>query len=254
MLKYRIIPVMLWDTHGLVKGKQFNSQRRVGSVIPATKIYNSRDVDELILVDIRASQNGKSPRFDEVIQISSECSIPLTVGGGISSLEHIEHLLKAGADKVSLNSVVYDNPRLITDAAERFGAQCIVVSIDYRMGPSNLECFSHSGTRAQNIDPIEMALRAEEAGAGEILLTSIDHDGMMSGFDIPTIESVAGAVSIPVIASGGASQYRDFEAAIVKGGSAAVAAGSIFHFTEQTPHGVREHLRNKGFAVRKTYS
>jgi cyclase len=245
---------MLWDTHGLVKGKQFNPQRRVGSVIPATKIYNSRDVDELIIVDIRASQNGKSPRFDELIQISSECSIPLTVGGGISSLGHIEQLLKAGADKISLNSAIYKNPRLITDAAERFGAQCIVVSIDYRSKQSHLECFSHSGTRAQNIDPIELAMRAEEAGAGEILLTSIENDGMMSGFDIPTIKRVADSVSIPVIAAGGASQYSDFKAALVEGRASAVAAGSIFHFTEQTPHGVREYLRNEGFAVRKTYS
>ena len=254
MLKIRIIPVMLWDTHGLVKGKQFNPQRRVGSVIPATKIYNSRDVDELILVDIRASRTGSPPRFEEVSQISSECSIPLTVGGGISSLEHIELLLKAGADKVCLNSVIYENSRLVTDAAERFGAQCIVASIDYRINDSVPECFSHSGTRAQNIDPFNLAVRVAEAGAGEILLTSIDNDGMMNGFDISTIKKVANLVSIPVIASGGASEYSDFKSAIAEGGSAAVAAGSIFHFTEQTPHGVREHLRMQGFAVRKTYS
>ena len=254
MLKIRIIPVMLWDTHGLVKGKQFNPQRRVGSVIPATKIYNSRDVDELILVDIQASQNGEAPRFEEVSQIASECSIPLTVGGGISSLEHIELLLKAGADKVSLNSVIYENPRLITEAAKRFGAQCIVGSIDYRIAGSGPQCFSHSGTRAQNIDPSELAIRLAESGAGEILLTSIDNDGMMNGFDIPTIRRVSESVPIPVIASGGASQYSDFEAAIVEGKSAAVAAGSIFHFTEQTPHGVREHLHKQGFTVRKTHS
>ena len=254
MLKIRIIPVMLWDTHGLVKGKQFNPQRRVGSVIPATKIYNSRDVDELILVDVQASQNGNTPRFEEVSQISSECSIPLTVGGGISSLEHIELLLKAGADKVSLNSIVYANPRLVTEAAERFGAQCIVVSIDYRITESGPLCFSHSGTRAQNNDPTELAVRLAGSGAGEILLTSIDNDGMMNGFDIPTIKRVSESVSIPVIASGGASQYSDFEAAIVTGGAAAVAAGSIFHFTEQTPQGIREHLYKQGFTVRKAHS
>jgi cyclase len=252
MLKIRIIPVMLWDTHGLVKGKQFNPQRRVGSVIPATKIYNSRDVDELILVDIQASQNGNPPRFEEVAQISSECSIPLTVGGGISSLEHIELLLKAGADKVSLNSVVYENPRLVTEAAERFGAQCIVVSIDYRIAGSGLQCFSHSGTRAQNIDPSELAVRLAESGAGEILLTSIDSDGMMNGFDIPTIKRVSESVSIPVIASGGASEYRDLLCAIVDGGAAAVAAGSIFHFTEKTPNEARTFLESMGIPVRKS--
>lgn len=252
MLKIRIIPVMLWDTHGLVKGKQFNPQRRVGSVIPATKIYNSRDVDELILVDIRASQNGNPPRFEEVVQISSECSIPLTVGGGISSLEHIELLLKSGADKVSLNSVIYDNLRLVTDAAQRFGAQCIVVSIDYRIGKSGPECFSHSGTRAQNIGPSDLAIRVADSGAGEILLTCINNDGMMNGFDVSTVRSVVDSVSIPVVASGGASEYGDLLSAIVDGGAAAVAAGSIFHFTEQTPNEARTFLGRMGIPVRKS--
>ena len=252
MLKVRIIPVMLWDTHGLVKGKQFNSQRRVGSVIPATKIYNSRDVDELILVDIRASQNGNSPRFEVVVQISSECSIPLTVGGGISSLEHIELLLKSGADKVSLNSVIYDNPQLVTDAAVRFGSQCIVASIDYRNMGYGSACFSHSGTIAQSIDPSELAIRMAESGAGEILLTCIDNDGMMNGFDVSTIKSVTDSVSIPVIASGGASEYRDLLSAIVDGGAAAVAAGSIFHFTEKTPNEARAFLESMQIPVRKS--
>jgi cyclase len=254
MLKFRIIPVMLWEHHGLVKGKQFNPDRRVGSVIPTVKIYNARDVDELFLVDIRASKDNSDPRFEDIKRISAECSIPLTIGGGINTLKHVELLLRAGADKVALNSATYENLQLVTDVAERFGSQCIVASIDYRYINSVPECFSHAGTRACKKDPIRWANQLETAGAGEILLTCIDNDGMMSGFDIPTIRAVSNEVKIPVIASGGASEYSDFGLAITEGGASAVAAGSIFHFTEKTPRGVRDYLRDIGLPVRKTVS
>jgi cyclase len=243
---------MLWEHHGLVKGKQFNPDRRVGSVIPTVKIYNARDVDELILVDIRASKDSSVPRFEDIERISAECSIPLTIGGGVKTLEHVELLLRAGADKVSLNSSTYENLGLVTEAAKRFGTQCVVASVDYRYINSVARCFSHSGTRACDNNPASWARQLESAGAGEILLTSIDNDGMMTGFDIPTISEVSSAVNIPVIASGGAADYSDFASAISEGGAAAVAAGSIFHFTEKTPRGVRDYLRDLGLPVRKT--
>jgi cyclase len=252
VLKFRVIPMMLWEYHGLVKGRQFNPDRRVGSVIPTVRIYNARDVDELILVDIKASKDNVNPRFSDIEKISAECSVPLTIGGGITSLGDVELLLRAGADKVALNSATYENLQLVTDAAERFGSQCIVASVDYRRTNLGPECFSHAGTQARGIDPIKWSSQLEGAGAGEILLTCIDNDGMMNGFDIPTIRKVCDLVKIPVIASGGAAEYRDFESAISNGGAAAVAAGSIFHFTENTPQGVRDYLRDCGLPVRKT--
>jgi len=254
MLKVRVIPTLLWKELGLVKGVGFHSWRRVGSVLPALKVYNTRDVDELVLLDISATRTQSPPDHESVSDLSDECSVPLTVGGGITDLEQIRLLLRAGADKVSINSTAYRAPELIDRSAERFGSQCIVASVDVRREPDGrYGCYSHAGTVATGRDPVSWARELERRGAGEILLTSIERDGAMVGFDIDLIASVARAVGIPVIASGGAGTYQHLVAAVLEGGASAVAAASMFHFTEATPAGARAALRQAGIPVRRSF-
>lgn len=251
MLKTRIIPTLLWKDFGLVKGMGFDSWRRVGSVLPAIKVYNTREVDELILVDISATQDNREPDYESVAEFSAECFVPLTVGGGIRTLDNITNLLRAGADKVCINSVAYDHPQLVQEASARFGAQCIVASVDARrMESGKHQCYSHSGEVPRDIEPSEWAKRLEELGVGEILITSIERDGTMQGYDIELIKKVSSLVKIPVIASGGAGSYEHMVEAVKHGGSSAVAAASIFHFTEQTPKQAKKHLDKKGIKVR----
>ena len=251
MLKVRIIPTLLYKDFGLVKGINFNSSRRVGSVLPVIKIYNQREVDELIFVDINATITNTSIDLEMIKDISRECFVPLTVGGGIDSCSKVEDLLMSGADKISLNTAAFNNSNLITDIANRFGSQCVVVSIDVRK-KNNKEwnCFSHSGSLPRDKDVVAWAKEVENRGAGEILLTSIDNDGTMQGYDLDLIKLVCESVKIPVIASGGARNFNDMRLAITKSGASAVAAASIFHFTEQTPLGLKSGLSNAGIAVR----
>lgn len=254
MLKVRIIPTLLWKGFGLVKGVSFNSWRRVGSVLPALKVYNTRDVDELILVDIAASLAGDMPDADAISDFSDECAVPLTVGGGITSVEQIVLLLRAGADKVSVNSTAYDKPQLINEAAARFGSQCVVASVDVRrMEDGAYRCFSHAGTVDTGCEPVVWARELADRGAGEILLTSIDRDGTMQGYDLELTSAVAAAVEVPVIASGGAGNYQHMVEAVLEAGASAVAAASIFHFTEQTPAEAKEWLAQAGIPVRKNF-
>lgn len=254
MLKVRIIPTLLWKNYGLVKGVGFNSWRRVGPVLPAIKVYNSRDVDELVLVDITASQSGEAPDHESVADFSDECSVPLTVGGGITDLAQIVALLRAGADKISINSAALARPGLIDEAAARFGAQCVVASVDARRhDDGSYSVFSHAGTQDIGRDPVSWARELASRGAGEILLTSIDRDGTMQGYDLHLVDSVARAVDIPVIASGGAGSYQDMVKAVKEAGASAVAAASIFHFTEQTPAGAKQALQAAGIPVRRNF-
>lgn len=254
MLKARIIPTLLWKNFGLVKGVAFDSWRRVGPVLPAIKVYNTREVDELVLVDILASREGTQPDVESVHDFADECFVPLTVGGGIRDLEHIRQLLRAGADKVSINSAAYAEPALVEEAAKRFGTQCVVASVDVRRGENGCyPCFSHSGTVATGRHAVEWARELEARGAGEILLTSIERDGTMQGYDLPLIESVARRVNVPVIASGGAGTYEHMRQAIQEAGASAVAAASMFHFTEQTPAEAKATLRAAGIPVRANY-
>lgn len=254
MLKTRVIPTLLWKGFGLVKGVAFDSWRRVGAVLPAIKVYNARDVDELILLDILATQEGRSPDHDAIGDMSEECSVPLTVGGGVCQLQHFVDLLRAGADKVSLNSAAFRHPGLIDEAARRFGSQCIVASIDARlMADGTHVVFSHSATQSTGADPVSWARDLARRGAGEILLTSIDRDGTMRGYDLALVEKVVSAVDIPVIASGGAGNYQHMVEAIKQSGASAVAAASMFHFTEQTPAGAKQALRIAGIPVRGSF-
>lgn len=236
---------------GLVKGIGFDSWRRIGTVMPAIKVYNTRQVDELILLDIAATPEGLEPDYDSIAEYSSECFVPLTVGGGIKNIEQIKKILRAGADKVCLNSIAYDNPNLIKEASDKFGAQCIVVSIDARKGADgSYECFRDCGTRATGQEVGSWAETMEKAGAGEILITSIERDGTMQGYDIELIRQVSSKVRIPVIASGGAGTYEHIYEALSEGKASAVAASSIFNFTQQTPLGVKKYLGDKGIPVR----
>jgi imidazole glycerol-phosphate synthase subunit HisF len=254
MLKVRVIPTLLWRNPGLVKGIGFDSWRRVGTVLPAIKVYNARDVDELIVVDITASQEKNPPQHEIVADFSSYCFVPLTVGGGVTDVEQIAQLLRAGADKISLNTAAFERPQLVTEAARRFGSQCVVASIDVkRREDGTLRCVSHSGTRDTGRSPVEWAREMAERGAGEILLTSVDRDGTMEGYDLQTLAEVCSAVGIPVIASGGAGNYQHMIEA-VQAGASAVAAASMFHFTQQTPAEAKKALDGAGIAVRRNFA
>jgi len=254
MLKVRVIPTLLWKDYGLVKGVGFNSWRRVGPVLPAIKVYNSRDVDELILVDITATLAGNIPDHDSVSDFSQECSVPFSVGGGVANLDHMLMLLHAGADKIAINTAAYLNPSLVDAAAARFGAQCVIASIDVRRIEADLyRCFSHAASVDSGREVVDWAKELVARGAGEILLTSIDRDGTMTGYDLELIEKVAQAVDVPVIASGGAGSYQHMIDAVQQSGASAVAAASIFHFTEQTPGGAKLAMHAAGIPVRKNF-
>lgn len=255
MLKVRIIPTLLWKNFGLVKGIGFNSWRRVGSVLPAIKVYNARDVDELVFMDIAASEEKTSVDHEVISDFSDECFVPLTVGGGITHLEQVTRVLHAGADKILVNTAAYANVNLIEEIALQFGSQCIVIGIDAKcLSDSKYISYSHSGKINTGKDPIEWAKLVVDKGAGEIMLTSIDRDGTMQGYDLKLVESIVNAVDIPVIASGGAGTYEHMCEVILKSGASAVAAASMFHFTEQTPRGAKCALAAAGIPVRKTFT
>lgn len=254
MLKTRVIPTLLWKEFGLVKGVGFDSWRRVGPVLPAVKVYNQREVDELILVDIIAHDSNEELDFESIDEFGQDCFVPLTVGGGITRIDQVQRLLRAGADKVSINSSAYANPGLVTEISNRYGAQCVVASIDVHCTePRKWQCVSHAGQQATGRDVIEWAKQLEDRGAGEILITSIERDGTMEGYDLELIENVVQAVKIPVIASGGAGNYQHMVDAVLQAGASAVAAASMFHFTEQTPAGAKAAMMAAGIPVRSNY-
>lgn len=245
------MPTLLFKDVGLVKGVGFDGWRRVGSVMQSVKVYNMREVDELVFLDITATQEGRRPDFETVDEIADECFMPLTVGGGVTTVEDVRRLLQVGADKVAINTAAVVAPELVSEVARAFGSQCAVVSIDARRhGDGRLEVFTNSGTRATGLDPAEHARAVEQRGAGEILLTSIDRDGTMDGYDVDLVRRVVDAVSLPVIASGGAGSYADMATVLLEAGASAVAAASIFHFTEQTPLEAKHHLHERGIPVR----
>lgn len=254
MLKVRVIPTLLWKQFGLVKGVGFDSWRRVGPVLPAVKVYNQREVDELVLVDIVAHLSSDDPDFESIDEFGQDCFVPLTVGGGITRIDQVQKLLRAGADKVSLNTSAYTRPELVTEIAMRHGAQCVVASIDVRANADRgWMCFSHAGQQATGREVCEWARELESRGAGEILITSIERDGTFQGYDLALIETVVGAVKIPVIASGGAGNYQHMVDAVTQAGASAVAAASMFHYTEQTPAGAKAALAAAGVPVRKAF-
>jgi cyclase len=251
MLKTRIMPTLLYKDFGLVKGVGFDSWRPVGSAMQAVKVYNLRQVDELVLLDIRATLEGRGPDLEMVDELADECFMPLTVGGGVRTIDDVRGLLMVGADKVAINTVVIDRPELIREMRDRFGSQCVVVSIDARREPDKTYgVYTRAGAVPTGLDPAAIALMAEKMGAGEILLTSIDRDGTMSGYDIELTRTVAAAVTIPVVASGGAGNYAHMAELLRETEASAIAAASIFHFTEQTPLEAKRYLAAEGFPMR----
>lgn len=251
MLKVRVLPTLLFKDVGLVKGVAFDSWRRTGSAMQAVKVYNMREVDELVFLDITATKDQRPPDFQQIDDLADECFMPMTVGGGVSTLDDIRGLLAVGADKVAINSAAIGNPELIRQGSAMFGIQCMVVSIDARRsGPNEWEVFSHCGQQPTGKDPVTWAKEAQKLGAGEILLTAIDRDGTMQGYDVELTRQVTAAVSIPVIAAGGAGNYGHMAEVLRSGNASAVAAASMFHFTEQTPLEAKYFLRKQGFPVR----
>jgi len=231
MHKVRIIPVLLLRNWGLEKSIRFGTPKYVGCPINAARVFNKNNVDELVLLDIIATREGRGPTIEIVREIADESFMPFTVGGGIRSVDMMWELLQAGADRVVVNSATIEFPGLIAEGAERFGRQCIVVSIDVRRHENGTcEVFTHAGTRATGLDPVEHARCMESAGAGEIFLNSIDRDGTMEGYDLDLIRRVADAVSVPVIACGGAGNVGHLAQAVYEGHASAVAAGAFFLF------------------------
>ncbi len=250
-LKVRIIPTLLYKDTGLVKGVGFDSWRRTGSAMQTIKVYNLREVDELVFLDITATIDGRSPDFETIDDLADDCFMPFAVGGGIRTIDDVRRLLQVGADKVVLNTAAIESPGLIQQVANRFGSQCVVVSIDAKKNDQgDYKVYTHSGKHVTDENPIQAARRAETLGAGEIIITSIDRDGTMTGYDINLTRQVNDAVSIPVIASGGAGSYEHMAQVLKEGRVSAVAAASIFHFTQQTPLEAKRYLRDAGFNVR----
>lgn len=250
-LKVRIIPTLLYKDMGLVKGVGFDSWRRVGSAMQAIKVYNLREVDELIFLDITATLDGRSPDFDTIDDLADDCFMPFAVGGGIRTIDDVRRLLQVGADKVVLNTAAAETPELIQQVAGKFGAQCVVVSIDAKKNDrGEYRVYTHSGKHSTVLDPAQLAKQAEALGAGEIIITSIERDGTMTGYDIDLVRQVNNAVSIPVIASGGAGSYEHMVQVLKEAQVSAVAAASMFHFTQQTPLEAKQYLGRCGINVR----
>lgn len=251
-LTVRVIPCLDVTQGRVVKGVEFVNLRDAGDPVEMAAVYNREGADELIFLDITATSDSRGTMIDVVRRTADQVFIPLTVGGGIRTVEDIRALLSAGADKISLNSAAIARPGLISDGADNFGRQCIVVAIDARRNPSTerWEVFTHGGRRPANLDAIDWVIEAERRGAGEILLTSMDRDGTLAGYDLSLLEAVSPSVNIPVIASGGAGSLDHFSEALQPGRADAVMAASLFHFGTMRVRDVKDHLRRNGLPVR----
>jgi cyclase len=250
MLAKRIIPCLDIKAGRVVKGTSFVGLRDAGDPIELAQRYNEQSADELVFLDIAASLENRGTTIELATKLARELFIPFTIGGGISSLDHIADLVTAGADKISVNSSALKNPDLITEGAKRFGSQCVVVAIDAKQVGDHWEVFSHGGTRSTGRNALEWAQEALDRGAGEILLTSMDADGHKNGFDNPLNSKVSTMLSIPVIASGGGGTLEHFRDAIHVGKADAVLAASVFHYGTYTVSEVKQFLRTSGIPVR----
>jgi imidazole glycerol-phosphate synthase subunit HisF len=253
MLKVRIIPCL--DVHAgrVVKGVNFVDLVDAGDPVEQASVYDAAGADELTFLDITASHENRDTIFDVVGRTAERCFMPLTVGGGVRTNENIRRLLLAGADKVSINSAAVSRPEFVSEAAEKFGDQCIVVSIDCKqVGPDKWEVFTHGGRQGTGLDAIEWAKRMARSGAGEILLTAMDRDGTKSGFDLGLTRAVSDAVPVPVVASGGVGTLDHLVEGVTKGGASAVLAASIFHFGIFSIAQAKEHMAKSGVPIRQT--
>ncbi|GAC1397413.1 MAG: imidazole glycerol phosphate synthase subunit HisF [Pyrinomonadaceae bacterium] len=254
MLAKRIIPCLDVDRGRVVKGINFVALRDAGDAVEQARRYDGEGADELTFLDITASHEKRAIVSELVRRVADEVFIPFTVGGGLNSIEDIRAVLRAGADKVSLNTAAVVRPELISEGAEIFGSQYVIVAVDARRRKDaselSWEVFTHGGRESVGWDAIEWAMRAERLGAGEILLTSMDADGTRDGYDVALTRAVSDAMRIPVIASGGAGKLEHFYDALVEGGASAVLAASLFHFGELTIGDLKSYLRERGVAVR----
>jgi cyclase len=249
MLRHRVIPIVLLDGYSVLKTIKFDVRRNLGNPVTVIRIYNTRDVDELILLDIDASKDHRKIDILTIEDIATECFMPLTVGGGLRTCDDIAEALAHGADKVSLNTIIFENPGILHEAVKCFGSQCIVASIDVKKDDSNnYYLYSHSKTdiRLTLSDGLKLL---NESDVGEILINSVDLDGTMTGYDYALIDRIAKSTKIPIIAAGGASSPRDCVKAI-QSGATAVAAASIFHFTSITPFTCKQAMQEAGIPVR----
>ena len=254
-LAKRIIPCLDVENGRVVKGVKFENIRDAGDPVESARRYNEQGADEITFLDITATHEGRDTTLHTVERMASEVFIPLTVGGGVRTVQDIRNLLNAGADKVSINSAAVFNPEFVGEAADRFGAQCIVVAIDAKRvsapgEPGRWEIFTHGGRKPTGLDAVEWARKMEALGAGEILLTSMDQDGVKSGYDLGVTRAISDAVGVPVIASGGVGNLQHLAEGILQGGADAVLAASIFHFGEYTIPQAKAYLAERGIEVR----
>ena len=254
-LAKRIIPCLDVENGRVVKGVQFVDIRDAGDPVEVAKRYNEQGADEITFLDITASHEGRDTTVHTVERMASEVFIPLTVGGGIRTCEDIRRMLNAGAGKVSINSAAVYNPELVAEAASRFGSQCIVVAIDAKSVSQpgetpRWEIFTHGGRKPTGIDAVEWAVKMTELGAGEILLTSMDQDGVKNGYDLGVTRAISDAVNVPVIASGGVGNLDHLVDGVIEGGADAVLAASIFHFNEYTVPEAKQYMAERGIEMR----
>lgn len=249
-MKKRVIPTLLYKEGRLVKGVNFMNYRETGLAQSALRVYSSQDADEILLVDI--SPNGSPPHeFENLIElVADECIMPLTVGGGIADINRIAQLLRKGADKVLLNSSVFNNYELVRKSVEKFGSQAIVVGIDFTYRDDMYKLMSHHATLAEPISLVDHAIQIQESGAGEILLTSIDRDGTMLGYDLLVLEQLKDFITTPIVVSGGAGNFHDLSIALNHEMVSAAACASLFHFGDNNPIRARSYLKNQGVSVR----
>lgn len=251
MLKTRLIPCLDVADGRVVKGVNFVGLRDAGDPVEAAARYDASGADELCFLDIHATHENRGTMFEMVRRTAEQCFIPLTVGGGVRTVEDVRALLLAGADKVSFNSAAVANPDVVRLAADHFGRQCIVCAIDAKtVSPGKWELFTHGGRKPTGIDAVEFAQMIAKKGAGEILLTSMDRDGTKSGFNLPMTRAISDAVSIPVIASGGVGNLDHLVDGVTQGGASAVLAASIFHFGEYTVQEAKAHMQAAGIPMR----
>ncbi len=253
MLKTRIIPCLDVANGRVVKGVNFVDLVDAGDPVESARAYDAAGADELCFLDIMATEENRGTMFDLATRTAEQCFMPLTVGGGVRTCDDVRALLLAGADKVSFNSAAVADPDVVSEAASRFGSQCIVVAIDAKtVSDGKWQIFTHGGRRATGIDAVDFARTVVANGAGEILLTSMDRDGTRAGFDIPLTRAISDAVSVPVIASGGVGTLDHLVEGVTKGGASAVLAASIFHFGVFTIAQAKQHMAAAGIAMRLT--